>query len=180
MNPVHFAGVRHPVEGEVQGAAPDVLNLYILELWIDLNHLAPENLGAALHCAGCLREEGGAPTEDHSLIPETEVIQVMFVVEDHTPVGDQLSDEFIWQGLGCDDERANGDDLLLQLLRDTPRVARCPDQDFLCAKPASFRLDEKALSRPLQTGDACPDVERCPSLFCSSRKPRDILRGVQP
>ncbi len=58
----------------------------------------------------------------------------MFEIEDHASVGDQLLGKPFWQFLRGDDERANGDNLLLQILRDTPRVTGCADQNRTCVE----------------------------------------------
>jgi len=47
MEAVELAGVGHYVEAKIEGAAPDVFDLYVAQLRIDGKHAAAEDFSAA-------------------------------------------------------------------------------------------------------------------------------------
>src|SRR5258705_119860 len=60
MEAVELAGVGHYVEGEIEGAAPDISDFGVAQLRIDGKHAAAEDFSAAANGAAGFGEEGGA------------------------------------------------------------------------------------------------------------------------
>src|SRR6266542_4928291 len=99
IHAVHFAHMRHHVEGKVERAAPNTVDLCILQLWKYPGHLTPQDFCASLDCIGRLREECCASAEDHAIVPQAEIIQIMFTIENHPGLGDEFSHKLVRQFL---------------------------------------------------------------------------------
>ena len=65
---IELSGVGHDVEGEIQRAAPDVLDFGFAQLGIDAEHAAAKNFGAAANGAGGFGEKRGAAAEEHTTV----------------------------------------------------------------------------------------------------------------
>src|SRR5688572_17477155 len=78
-----FAHMRHHIEREVQRSAPGVFHHGVLQLRKDLDHLAPQDRRAETHSGSGLREKSRPTAEYHASVPQSEVMQKMFGVEDH-------------------------------------------------------------------------------------------------
>src|SRR5260370_40645992 len=112
---VELVGVGHDVEGEVQRAAPDVIDLGVAQLRIDSQHAAAQNFGAAANGAAGFGEKGSASAEEHAAVRgEAIVVQIILGIVDHAIAGAELGGEFFRQDFGDDDVGADGNDFLLQ------------------------------------------------------------------
>ena len=81
---VELAGVGHDVEGEIEGAAPDVLDFGFAQLGIDAEHATVKDFGAAADRAAGFREERGASAEKHAAVGgEAVVVQIILGIVDH-------------------------------------------------------------------------------------------------
>jgi len=84
MEAVELAGVGHYVEGEIEGAAPDISDFGVAQLRIDGKHAAAEDFSAAANGAAGFGEEGGASAEEHAAVGrQAVVVEIIFGVEDH-------------------------------------------------------------------------------------------------
>src|SRR5713226_5001126 len=129
MDAVELAGVGHYVEGEIEGAAPDVFDFGVAQLRVDGEHTAAEDFGAAADGAAGFGEEGGASAEEHATVGrEAIVVQIVFGVEDHAIARAKFGGEFFGQDFGDDDVGANRDNFLLQCGSDTAGVAAGGDE----------------------------------------------------
>src|SRR5688572_15650122 len=69
INPVHLAYMRHHIEGKIQCASPNVFDLCVFQLWVNLDHLTLQNFRAAANSVWILWEERRPPAKDHTVIP---------------------------------------------------------------------------------------------------------------
>src|ERR1700691_6261419 len=84
VHTVKLSRVRHDVEGEVERASPNVVDLDVAELGINVDHAATQDLCALAHGPVSLRKECGAPAKQHAAIwREAVVVEIVFRIIDH-------------------------------------------------------------------------------------------------
>src|SRR5258707_6935903 len=94
MEAVELAGVGHYVEGEIEGAAPDVFDLCVAQLGVDGEHAAAEDFSAAADGVAGFGEEGCASAEEHAAVRrEAGEVEVIFRVEVHAVSAAQFSSD---------------------------------------------------------------------------------------
>src|SRR6266403_1203464 len=138
MEAVELAGVGHYVEGEIEGAAPDVFDFGGAQLRVNGEHTAAEDFSAAADGAAGFGEEGGASAEEHAAVRrEAVVVEIVFGVEDHAIARTEFGGKFFGQCFRDDDVRADRDYFLLQRGSDAAGVAASGDQDVFGAQSSS-------------------------------------------
>src|SRR5882757_2351227 len=129
METIELAGVGHYVEGEIEGAAPDVFDLCVAQLRVDGDHAAAEDFGAAADGGAGFGEEGGASAEEHAAVRrEAVVVEIIFGVEDHAIARAEFGGDFFGQNFRDDDVGADRDYFLLQRGSDAAGVATGGDE----------------------------------------------------
>src|SRR5438094_3856042 len=115
VHAIHLPGMRHDVEGEVERASPDIVDLGVAQLRIDIDHAPPQNLCALSYRLIALWKERGATTEQHSAIwCEPVVIKKILGVVNHPVARTEFPRKFLRQHFRREDERSDWDELLLQ------------------------------------------------------------------
>ena len=115
VHAVDLSGMGHDVKSKIERAAPDIFDAGIGELRINMYHSAPQDLSASPDRLLAFRKECGAAAEEHAAVRrEAVVVQKVFGVENHAMARAQFAGERWRQNFGGDDERTNGNQLLLQ------------------------------------------------------------------
>src|SRR5580693_9210213 len=94
------------MSNEVERAAPDVVDLGVAELGIDVDHAAAQDGGAPADRLISLGKERGAAPEQHAAVrSEAIVVKIVLRVVDHPVARAEVLRQLLRQHFGCNDER---------------------------------------------------------------------------
>ena len=99
---------------------------------IDVDHAAAQNFGAAADGLVGLGEECGAAAEQHAAVgSEPVVVEIVLRIVDHAVARAEFVRQRFRQNFGRNNERADGDEFLLQRGSGAAGVAAGADEDFV-------------------------------------------------
>ena len=175
--PSSLPGVGHDVESEVERASPDVVDLGVAELRINLDHSAPQNFRALPNSLVRLREKRRPPAEKHAAIRrEPVVVQVVFRIVDHAVARAQFAGKRFGKNLRRDDERSDRNQFLLQRWRCLARISARADKNFMCPDRRRARSSPSiprrpgAISRSMVSTRACSQIS-APAFIAARASP---------
>src|SRR6267378_2845865 len=131
VHAVNFSRVRHDVQREIESAAPDEFDFGFAQLRVDGDHAAAENFGALANGVFGFRKEGGAASEEHTIVRrEAVVVEKMLRVVDHAVARAEFARQIAGQNFRRDDVRADGNDFFAQRGSRISRVRAAGENHF--------------------------------------------------